>query len=73
VDLHHDPSPSHGEMHNSYTLRANWHSWWDSHPLEILLEGQTARRLRAQELKGSRRGHEALFFDREGERPHEPF
>ena len=22
VDLHHEPSPSHGEMHNSYTLRA---------------------------------------------------
>ena len=22
VDLHHEPSPSHGEMQNSYTLRA---------------------------------------------------
>ncbi len=29
----------------------NWHSWGDLHPLEILLEGQTARLLRAQEQK----------------------
>jgi hypothetical protein len=32
VDLHHEPSPSHGEMQHSYTLGA-WRPWPDSHRL----------------------------------------
>src|SRR3954470_14202204 len=52
VDSHHEPSPSQGEMHILLHLESiNWHSWGDLHPLEILLEGQTARLLRAQEQK----------------------
>src|SRR3954454_25182250 len=51
VDSHHAPPPSQGGMQISYTLRAKWRSWRDSHPLVLRVESATARRLCAQERR----------------------
>src|SRR5688572_28227743 len=75
VDSHHEPSPSHGDMHISYTLRASWRSWPDSHRLDILLEREIARRLSAQERNGRWSRYRADTFcasDRRADSLHHP-
>ena len=75
VDSHHEPSPSQRDMHSSYTLRAIWCSWPDSHRLDILLERETARRLGAQERNGRWSRYRADTFcasDRRADLLHHP-